>query len=72
MRGLPTKSAVTPLRIATARTPFPGTSCRTTVPGHSGRNVFFTATGIPRATAGRIVAGWSTFAPKNASSAASG
>ena len=26
---------------------------------------------MPRATAGRIVAGWSTFAPKNASSAAS-
>ena len=71
MRGLPTKSAVTPLRIAIARTPVPLASCRTTVPALSGRNVFLTTTGIPRATAGRIVAGWRTLAPKNASSAAS-
>src|SRR5664280_765304 len=71
MRGLPTKSAVTPLRMAIARTPVPLASCRTTVPAPSGRNEFLTTTGIPRATAGRIVAGWRTLAPKNASSAAS-
>ena len=70
IRGLPMKSAATPFRAASARTPIPGASARTTVPATSGRNVFRTTTGIPRATAGRIVAGWRTFAPKKASMAA--
>ena len=41
------------------------------VPGSPGRRAFTMRTGIPRATAGRIVLGCSTFAPKYASSDAS-
>ena len=41
------------------------------VPGCSGRNVLRMMIGSPRSTAGAIVLGWMTFAPKYASSIAS-
>jgi hypothetical protein len=41
------------------------------VPGAAGLSVLRMPTGMPRSTAGLMVAGWSTLAPKYASSAAS-
>ena len=46
-------------------------SAQMSVPGFSGANVFLIQIGIRRLTAGAIVCGWITFAPKCASSIAS-
>ena len=57
-------TSVMPFLHAMAFRPLPAGFGTILVPGSSGRNVFFTHTGIPRLTAGWMVDGWMTFAPK--------
>ncbi len=56
--------SVMPFLQAMAFSPIPGTFGMMQVPASWGRKVFFTQTGMPRFTAGWIVDGWITFAPK--------